>query len=457
MKKWLIGLCLTLIFCAACLSALGEGEDNLLLRIYDGDTLVASGAAVGSDRFMLTGGAFLRAATSPTVRFGDQAFAITAMDGEGFDAPVLMQLDAATGVTSWFISSEPDWSSLTYLGLCADGAAVSGNCSRVAPAFAGRHVAMTLTAQPGLLPGALILDQGGCIAGVVVSVYGEGSGRYLAFTNESIYFLLSSMIASDDSRPQTAPVSQSETALMPAALPVTDAQAFAENGCLVVDWSESELAPENGQQITIIVEDSANPYSSTISANIDDSSASFPAIPGHSGLLWVVQTTGEPDMDMLIAGGAGNAVYAIPYTVDEVEPCTDYAFRNADLHLGLIPVGTEAADTEVIPAFEGALTAELLTENVPYLQVTSVYEVDAQLSCTLTFVLYTPDGAAYTELAGWIYDPTYGNCDNWHAALDDLLARAARFAPDGSLTPGEYAIVFYIDGKEGGRLAFTIE
>lgn len=451
MFRKLLCILTALLLILLCLPACAETDGSDLCLLCNGNVPVGTGVAIGDSQLILTSGSVLYDAPLLTALVGDQSFDIAGASGESYASPVLLTLDKAADLPLRQLSIAFDPDALTYYGLLSDGTPVSGACTRVTPAFAEGHAAMTLTACEGLLPGAVILDAGGNAAGLVTAVYAEGKGRYLAYTNEALYFMLSGLSDShllmQDTEVQPLLKSDED----PGYRPVTDVALSLERGQLIIDWSAAALDPADGEVVTVVVQDEENPFFSYFQMELSAGNARVPVAPDRQYTVWVMQSMEKPEVDALGFGPQ----YAV-FTTPAAQPFTDYQFEDTMAYVATLPAGTQADDAEVLPADASLQAAALETSDV-YLQVTSTYEVTESLEAELTVVLTTPERWMIVDASGFLFIPDVMAEDNWHMPVTKLFRTAASFRETGRLAPGVYTLSYYLDGLLASQVDFLVE
>ncbi|MGN1019988.1 MAG: hypothetical protein ACI4O7_06415 [Aristaeellaceae bacterium] len=292
---------------------------------------------------------------------------------------------------------------------------------------------MLYTGLEDMLPGALLFNGRGELAGLTMASYGEGLNRYVAYPADVLEARL------NGERP-----SEPEGAVRW----LTGFEVTAERGELTVRWDHLE-EPE-GSAVYLLWQDTGNDYLSFGEVNWADGYATMACVPGHAYGVWLAASDeGVPDSDLM------RWDCAVTVRAEATQPFTDYGFRNEGMYLTIVPDGQEYTDTEQIPPLgEFTLEGLMAEDSRCYLQTVDVYDVAEKQTATLVIALQTPEGSVYTELAGYIFMPEANGCDVWHADITDLVWKCMDYSGG---QPGEYILSFYLDGQEAAAFAFTLE
>ena len=331
-------------------------------------------------------------------------------------------------------------------GYLADGSRVESPVERVAPATLRGRSGITLTSLPGVLSGAVITDREGLLSGLVMGSWGEGEGRYGAFTAEGI---TEALLAADRT---TLPLMVTDPAQLELQATPVHATVTCDRGFIRVDWRNRTFQGVTKEGVyAAVVSDTENSYYSSIMVRHgDERLAIFPCVPGRTYKVWVGYWPEEPDNFGEIMLWPEEAEI-VPPDMGEV---TDYGFRQ-ECWLALVPADRELTGMEKLdPAEE--ITRELLEsgELKLCLQVVNHYSVDKEINDSLVFALFGPDGTCAAEESGYIYAPQYMPDDIWNKDFSDLLADMTwgvdRY-PDGT-----YTAAYYIGGCLAGSVSFTL-
>ena len=298
---------------------------------------------------------------------------------------------------------------------------------------------MLYTGLAGMLPGALLFNGQGQLAGLTMAAYGEGLNRYVAYPADVLQARLSGEGPAD-----TAPV-QEQVRLL------TGFDVAAERGEMTVRWDALDLPEQpEGSAVYLLWQDTGNDYVSYGTVDWEEGYATFACVPGRSYWVWLQQSlTGEVNPASLSPLTATLAEMA------QTEPFNGYGFHNEIMYLTSVPVDQEYGDTEQIPPLGDFTAAGLAAEGFCcYLQAVDVYEVAEEQTTTLVIALQAPDGSVYTELAGYIFMPEMNGSDTWHADITELVRDCMSYS--GGLS-GEYPLAYYLDGQLAASFIFTLE
>ena len=298
---------------------------------------------------------------------------------------------------------------------------------------------MLYTGLAGMLPGALLFNGQGQLAGLTMAAYGEGLNRYVAYPADVLQARLSGEGPAD-----TAPV-QEQVRLL------TGFDVAAERGEMTVRWDALDLPEQpEGSAVYLLWQDTGNDYVSYGTVDWEEGYATFACVPGRSYWVWLQQSlTGEVNPASLSPLTATLAEMA------QTEPFNGSGFHNEIMYLTSVPVDQEYGDTEQIPPLGDFTAAGLAAEGFCcYLQAVDVYEVAEEQTTTLVIALQAPDGSVYTELAGYIFMPEMNGSDTWHADITELVRDCMSYS--GGLS-GEYPLAYYLDGQLAASFIFTLE
>ncbi|MGN0972088.1 MAG: hypothetical protein ACI4OY_09035, partial [Aristaeellaceae bacterium] len=291
------------------------------------------------------------------------------------------------------------------------------------------------TGLEGMLPGALLFNGQGQLAGLTMAAYGEGLNRYVAYPADVLQARLDG----------EGPAARVQT------LWLTGLEVTADKGEMTARWDHLD-APEQAEDgvLYLIWQDTGNDFVSYAEVAWAEGYASFPCVPGRSYRVWLQQSvTGEVELATL---SARDAVLA---ETPSAEPYADYGFHDDVMYLTCVPESQAYGETEQIPPL-GDFTASGLTAEglCCYLQAVSVYEVAEEQLSTMVIAMQAPDGSVYAELAGFIFMPELNGSDTWHADVTDLVRDCITYS--GGL-PGEYTLAYYLDGQLASSFSFTLE
>lgn len=408
------------LFLTGCLTAVSE--ELPLFPLYEGEDLVGSCVLFASDTLCLT--------TSPI----KEPDAVRILTPEGMVQPSVFS--DTDGLLSILIAEQPlpgvplvlsnfALNNMSYTGLNASSLTLQGLCQYVAYTSSWA----TLTAGPGLVPGAVITDPDGGLTGLITASCGEGVNRYFALTSEEIYARLTS-----DSPDQEAPEDAAD-----GFLPVTT----------TVDHNRVTLTWE-GQQDTeycVYWYDTANSFYSYYT--IKGGQCDVHCVPGRSYRFFVRDMTGLSDSSVEYFPPEFECNLSLP----EAEKATDYDFLDTEAYLAWAEADTEPGATEKLPAFTDL--ADFISHDGIrlYFQITSTYVVDREITCDLTCALIAPDGSCCSTLSGFVYGPEYMTDDVWHIEITELVDTLVR---TGSATSGTYRLSYYLDDKLASEITFDV-
>lgn len=441
MKRYLI-LALSLLMLLAVMPACAETQSPLealyriVLRTEAGDETLGTGVLFGDTSTILT---------SAGCRAEGEMYAIGAdgehriAGGEAINGTRLLKLTLETPAAAQPLLATASSSllNLDLMGATADGSFASMEVTMSRVTALDSRTELLLTAQEGLMPGAVMLGADGGLAIMTIAAYGEGEGVYLALSNVTLSSLLRRV---EDDR----------DALLVEGFDVT-----CEDGVLTVDWSRaSNIDATTGMMYTVYYSLDANPFLSYAQAEEGEMQAVFPAIPGAGTVIWIVASAQENAETIYPQYGEEMFVLEVP----EGEPFTDYGFTNRHVGVAAGPAGMDA-ETSFLP--EAPLTREILADPDQhiYFQTEDTYQVEAEDGDhALLVMLRTPEGYVLYSFGGYTFMPELCDGDLWLLDITELIETYEEFADKQALWPnGEYSILYYIDGCEVNRVTFTLD
>ena len=450
-RGWALVLCLALLLSLAAPAARAEDTLPLAELCWVGDDGVvamatAVHAAFGEETVWLAPAAAL---ADDVLLFlitsgGDYTQVLRAeeLGGSGLAQLTLAEPELLTEAISLSTSGEVGY----LVGQLEDGSQVKSPVGRRGPATLRGHSGMTLTSLPGVLPGAVVTDGEGQMAGLVISSWGEGEGRYGAFTPEGI---TEALLAAD----RTAlPIQVADPGELDLKATPVHADVTWDRGLIRVDWRNRIFQGETKEGVyAAVITDTENRYYSSIRVRHgDERLAVFPGVPGRTYKVWVGYWPEEPEEYGEIMLWPEEAEITPP----EAGNVTDYGFRQ-ECWLSLVPADQTLTGMEKLdPAPE--ITRELLEsgEVKLCLQVVNHYTVTEEARDNLVFALFGPDGTCAAEESGYIYAPEYMPDDVWNKDYSDLLADMT-WGVDG-YPDGTYTAAYYIGGRLAGGASFTL-
>lgn len=347
---------------------------------------------------------------------------------------VLLQLDTPSPAAPLTLSTRS--SELTVLGHQGDQA-VSGLIAYPTYGYYADMPAAIFTAPAPLLPGSVLVNAYGELAGITLATHLDGLNRYVALTSEEILAELSAIIAQPKG--------------------ITWLEGFTVTpgpGELLVDWAAVlPECPEEDCVISLFFADESNPYFSYMTPE-EEGSIALSLTPGRTYTVWVQHAHGE--LSLSAPRPQGSAVTA---TVGETTPFALYDYQDHEIYLGAVPLSeAEAALTQKVPPME-SITRDSLTDPdaALFMQVSSTYTIDEETEADLLVVLYTPEGYAFDYLGLFIFAPSMQNSDVWNVDISGLFADYTAFSPTGGMQSGDYALRYYLDGALANEILWTLE
>lgn len=403
------------------------------------DTLLGSGVLQITDTLLLTVESVCQAPG-----------ALYAIDSEGGEHPVIYRflIDEESGLAILSLENSagtnpldiaPPEGPLFCLGLRQDGTAVSVPASHVTAISLNSLPCLLFSAEADLLPGSILLDENGSVAGITTAVYSEGEGRYAALTSTGIYTLL---------------IANQKESLAENVSWLTNVSTTLKDGQLLVDWSNYDstaLPADSVFKLFFAIE--GNPYYSCMELDSNARTVALPAVPGHNLQFWLLHTAYKdqaalPDEQFI------HSVY-----IPDERNFTLYGYKDSVFYLGTAPSDKPLDETAAAARLD-PITVQTLSDpaNTLYLQAASWYPaLDIRREANLLFVLTTPEDYVFFQEAMFIFDPSLVLKDVWHADITSLFADYLSLNDTGAFAPGTYTLSYYLDGALANQLAFTLE
>lgn len=461
MMKRILSLALCLMMLLLLLPAQAETAApqtlyRIVLRTEDGDVSLGTGVLFGSKTALLTTAACY--AKGDLYAIGPDGEYPLRYRGEIAGSPLLLLGFAGESKAEPVsITQSGPLERYTLLGMDRTGQLVQQPVSAERRSLIDGHSAVLLSAQEGLLPGAVMLDAQGNVACMVVSQHGEGEGVYAALTNVALYALLV-----DDTVPCEA---VSYTEAQPAAeIPlnsqpddglVHDFTASEENGVMTVDWTAGTgYTLTDSTEFTVYTVTGANPYLNYFSVT-GETTVEIAVLPETELLLWITHSeNGETEM-VYPTYEPGSYLLV---TTEPAEPFTLNGFTNVRCSLTPCAEVDTLTPADFLPQLP--LTREVLADrDTPlYFQTEDTYSVTEESGDhPMLLALYTPEGYTFCYESSYIFMPEMVEGDLWLADVSELFASYEQFVDESARWPaGDYAFVYYIDGQVAGEIAFTL-
>lgn len=415
---------------------------RLVLRNGQQDTLLGSGVVCVQPDVLVTSVAAIPSAGKLYAVGAGGEFAVTQMErmAEGCDLALLL-LDSATPTQPLRLT--PAEAPLRVMGVLPDGRMTAADASHLTVIPYQGMACLLFSGEENLLPGSVLLDESGGLAGVTLATYGEGAGRYLALTADEIY----RGILSDTS---AAPVHETPDG-------VTWVSGFTVtplDGRLHVDWAGCiPREQRQGRTLTVFFANEANPYYSYIQADEDENTMDVPAAPGQRYSVWLQLSEGEANFNVMQPDSSSVTVDTNPS-----HPFNRLGYKDQACYLGVLPADADSDPTAMIPPLE-PITAEALAapDSKFFLQAVSKYRIKRREEAQLLIVLTTPEKNTFLIEAGFIFDPALTDGDVWNAEITELFTDYLCLNETGQFAPGSYTLAYYLDGGLASQLTFTLE
>ena len=424
-------MCLSALLLAACLLSACAEEDayqktmnamyRLVLRTDAGDQPLGSGVLFLQQDVLLTAASCCQ--EGEIVAIGaDGEHAVATCDLSPGRGIALLELETPSSMAPLGLT-DYDCAALPYL-FGTDAMTNMGvmNLYQILDDLYQGRLAVVLSAEEGLLPGAVMVDEQGDVISLVIAQKAEGLGMYIAQEASGLY---AAITGSDE-----------EDAFLPLTI-------TWDGGLLTATW-EDEVRDSGVYYLTISGEE--NNYYTSYELEPDRRSIELAVPPGHGYLIQVQWTPSVAEAHAPVWSAMSR--FTVP-----MGTFTDYGFQQR-CYLAVAPAGTAA---EGLLSELTGVTDQSLSDAASdiYLQVVNIYDVAAEISFPMTLSLTAPDGQFYFEESGYLFSPEYEAYDAFAMPLDELLADC-RYFSGGTLQTGEYTLSYAIGGRVAGEYTFTV-
>ena len=442
MKKRLLAVLLAMLLALGCLPAHAQpipaglfrlicrdaqGQDTLLgtAVLMDGSTLLTAASAARCDGQLLAVGPEGEYAVLAGVIPPEQpGVALLGLVEQPSEQPVALAGDSS--YVYWAAAEE-------------NGAMACALVEQASVITLDGQDCLLYTAQEGLLPGGVLVNEKGELFCLTVASYAEGVGRYVALSASDLLDIL--------------PGAKERSAARMADGRITGFTVEANRGVITVDWSDCGVTLEEGERLTVVLYDRSNTFLDGVTPSAGESAISQAAVPGRIYDVAILRSMGEPDFSSPWYNGA------VQITLPEAEPFDRHQFRNEELYLGhaALEQAEEALYQKVEPI--DTITVQSLTdpEQAVFLQGTSTYQVEEEDEATAVIALFTPEDYCLFTVGGFLFLPELCAEDVWNMEITDLIDHYLEFSPTGSMSAGQYSLRFYLDGALAGELSWTLE
>ena len=395
---------------------------RIVLRGETGDQTLGSGVLFADQKILLTAESCCKEGDLYAIG-EDGEHAILAWEKADQTGLALMEMVTASSGTPLQLSAFDVQSLPFVMGASAQGETGSVPLYQAIYTFYRDQEALIFRGEEGLLPGAFVPDENGCIMGLVVAQQAEGLGMYIALSPNAIY----SALTADPSMDTFCPITLKW-----------------DQGALDVSWTD--VKREGGYYAITFSGDSNRFYT----VYKEESTARSGAVILPAGHTYYVQVQWVAD-----GAEAIEPIWSVmtPYTVT-AQPLTAYGFRQ-ECYLTFAEPGREGAI--VLPPVE-KITRAMFADSAlePYFQIRNTYDVNEEITMAAAVELVAPDGQFYFLDLGYIFDPAFETDDSFILPVKDLFAACSDYS-GGALMPGEYVIRYFIGGKTAGEYLFILE
>ena len=425
--------CIFLLTLMLALAALSWAAADLPVLVSDGrpvGTLFCYSTI--EDGSLFVGGGDVRTDQLPTVRAGGKELTVLLCSRQPDTGLVLLVTEPAGDTAAAEVLPQAAAGDLVRVtGLDANGSECSAEVTAAAPVTIGDWQGFTVSAVPGLLPGAVVTDAQGRVAAVISAAWSENPGRYLAWAPQGI---VEAFV-----RQEGGSVGFEDITAPAAAFTLS-----AEDGVLHL-----HLDGEDPGDLYMIVADLANYYESRVNIRNGDFAAQYPVTPGATYACYL-RHRDDPEMT--------EADFANPdslWTAPAAGVFTAYDYAEKDVWVTVASPDAAFADTEAVPD-SGVPTVYAIEDGTVkvWVQATSTYSVVEETSVNTVFVLTSPAGCHYNALGTFTFMPSLAGGDSWHLDITSLFEDALAF---DDLEPGAWNLSWYFEGEKAGGADFTME
>lgn len=281
-----------------------------------------------------------------------------------------------------------------------------------------------------LLPGAILVDDLGRLAGLSMANLAEG--QYA-----SAVLLAAGLEAALQAKPMTQQLAR-DNWLSPVLT--------LEKGNLLADWSGDMR--DSGVYIMFVMGLTNNYYTAYV-YEATSAKGEVPLAPGHD---YAVMVQWAPDKDQQTTEGMWTRAQRISVPATAF---TDYAFTDS-CWLCSAPAGAESPAEPEKTRVATLTRAELANPTQAYfLQIVNTYQVTQSVSLPMTVSITAPGGSFYFEEYGYVFDPALQDRDAFAMEVTALLKECASLAGDAA-PAGEYTLSYSIGGQVAGTYTFTV-
>lgn len=442
MKKRLLAALVSVLLVLACLPALAaqvpDGVFRLICRDAQGKDTLLGTAVLVEDTTLLTAAGIVQCEGQLIALGADGEYPVLAsvIPPTLKSAALLGLMEAPPAAVVPLAQSAQ---TVYWAAVREDGTLDSAQVKHASATTFSDQECLLYTAEAGLLPGGVLLSESGELLGLTLGAYAEGVDRYVALAGAEIGTIL----------PGTG-----NTVSVSSASWLHGFTLSAADGWLHVDWKDCGVSLTEGEQLTVIVYDTANAFVDCLTPQDGVTDIHQPVVPGRTYEVCIQRSTGELDLS---AGWDDSDLQRI--SIPDARPFDLYSMCNEELYLGSVPAGQagEAQYQKVEPL--PALTAPALSsgEQAVFLQAVSTYTVQEEVSSLLVAALLTPDGQCFSLDGGFLFMPELCGGDVWNIDVTELFEGYLRFSGSSAMDPGEYRLCFYLDGALAGELTWILE
>ena len=449
MMKKLIAL--VTVLCCLCLAvALAESDVwGLYVILPEGEYLLGTAVSCGDGQLLSVDGIVVDGMVLHAGRYDER---VQISHAAGFENGVLVLY--ADGISGEIPAASGEKAETVYVEAVGRKGLVSAAGILTTDIVWQNQNCKMMTCEAELTVGAPVMDQQGALMGLVAAVWGEGINEYVVLPADTAVEMLKNGIDENsatiyDSVPDILNGLQEQKQTTADDRWLKEFSVSVDAGKITVDWSGAQHTAGEGEKYFVIFMDIANPFYSYMDVEGDKTSVSFYAAPERAYAVWVQCSTPEDfstNMDM-------SAVQM--FTTEAAVPFDQYAYRDNELYLGVVPAGSEE-NTVKAEKLDKITVADIIDQETDFcMQAVSQYEVTEEITVMMQTVLTTPEGYAFVLDSSYIFIPEMMDNDVWNVALEYIFNNYQQFS--GFISVGEYSVAYYFNGQLAGSLTFTIE
>lgn len=290
--------------------------------------------------------------------------------------------------------------------------------------------ALQVFTQDLMLPGAVLVDDQGRLAGLSMMNLAEGQYASAALLTGAL---------------EEALAAKGMTRTMDKGNWIAPTLTMAK-GSLMADWTGQTR--EEGVYVMYVM-GATNGYYTSYVYGAEASTGEVLLPPGHD---YAVVMQWAPDRDSHSTQGMFDHAQLVRVPA---ETFTDYAFTDRSW-LCSAPLGSEEPAQPESTRITTLTTAEMGAPTMAYfLQIINTYQVTESVTLPMTVSVTAPDKSFCYDVYNYVFDPALQAEDAFAIDVTGLLKDCVALS-GGSAPVGEYTVSYSIGGQVAGTYAFTV-